>query len=156
MPDTPKTKIDGDELVLDSPPLHQPASQFEAAKKIRVDDETAGRISAAVNSFVDSLVGLETQSPEFERKVRSISRMGSAEIRRSSEASSRFLDRPTAALQQGPLTQGSQVSGALLEDRCVGQRRNGVGHVEDRGQPARERRARGMREVLLLGRPRIS
>ena len=114
MPNTPETNIDGDELVLDSPPLPEPTGPADAATKIRVDDETAGRISAAVNSFVESLVGLETQSPEFERKVRSISRMGSAEIRRSSEASSRFLDRPTAALQQGPLTQGSQVSGALL------------------------------------------
>jgi uncharacterized protein YaaN involved in tellurite resistance len=40
--------------------------------------------------------------------------MGHEEIRRSSEASSRFLDRPTVALKQGPLTQGSEVSAALL------------------------------------------
>jgi uncharacterized protein YaaN involved in tellurite resistance len=45
--------------------------------------------------------------------VASISRMGHDEIRRSAEASSRFLDRPMAALKDGPMSQGSQVSTAL-------------------------------------------
>ncbi len=117
MPDTPETKNDGDELVLE-PPVARPSTDPAVLDaKVRVDAETAGRISAAVDSFVESLVGLDAQSPDFERKVRSISRMGSAEIRRSAEASSRFLDRPTVALQNGPLTQGSQVSSALLSLR---------------------------------------
>ena len=40
--------------------------------------------------------------------------MGRDEIRRSAEASSRFLDRPLSTLKQGPMAQGSQVSGALV------------------------------------------
>ena len=74
----------------------------------------AARINTAVASYIDSLTKLDAQSPEFERKVESISRMGRDEIRRSAEASSRFLDRPTAALKQGPMAQGSQVSNALV------------------------------------------
>jgi uncharacterized protein YaaN involved in tellurite resistance len=85
---------------------------------IKVDDEaTAERITAAVEAYVESLASLEAQSPEFEQKVAAISRMGNEEIRRSAEASSRFLDRPTAALQEGGLAQGSQVSQALLSLR---------------------------------------
>src|SRR5207237_1462482 len=43
--------------------------------------------------------------------------MGRDEIRRSAEASSRFLDRPVAALKQGPMAQGSHVSSALVSLR---------------------------------------
>jgi uncharacterized protein YaaN involved in tellurite resistance len=95
----------------------QPTTPAEIAAKVRVDADTARRISTAVNNFVESMVTLEPQSPEFRQKVRSITRMGSEDIRRSAEASNRFLDRPTAALQQGPMAQGSQVSGALLSLR---------------------------------------
>ena len=85
-----------------------------AATTVRVDEPTAARIAAAVNTYVESLIQLDAQSPELDQKVSSISRMGNEEIRRSAAASNRFLDRPTAALKEGPLAQGSQVSGALL------------------------------------------
>ncbi|MCC6177682.1 MAG: toxic anion resistance protein [Chloroflexi bacterium] len=107
----------GGELVLEPPAPVPQITQQQAAATVRVDDATAERIRAAVDAYVDSLTSLEAQSPEFEQKVASIGRMGSEEIRRSAEASSRFLERPTSALKQGPLTQGSQVSGALLSLR---------------------------------------
>jgi uncharacterized protein YaaN involved in tellurite resistance len=103
-----------DELVLESPRPIADAPRDESAPTLRVDEATANRISAAVDVYVEALSALEAQSPGFEQKVTSISRMGNEEMRRSAEASSRFLDRPTAALQRGPLAQGSQVSGALL------------------------------------------
>ncbi|HEY3081717.1 MAG TPA: toxic anion resistance protein [Chloroflexota bacterium] len=106
-----------DELVLEPPTPVPTVTPEQAAATIRVDEATASRISAAVNAYVDSLAALEAQSPEFEQKVAAISRMGNEEMRRSAEASSRFLDRPTIALQQGPMAQGSQVSGALLSLR---------------------------------------
>src|SRR6266508_916225 len=98
-----------DELVLEPPTPVPTVTPEQAAATVRVDEATASRISAAVNAYVDSLVALEAQSPEFEQKVAAISRMGNEEMRRSAEASSRFLDRPTIALQQGPMAQGSQV-----------------------------------------------
>src|SRR5579884_4122702 len=114
MTSTPELPMEGDELVLEPPKPVRTVTANDAAKTVRVDDETASRVEAAVKSFVDSIVGLDAQSPEFERKMGSIRRMGNDAIRRSSEASSRFLDRQTAELQNGPLTQGSQVSSALL------------------------------------------
>jgi len=115
--DTPATDPTNDELVLEPPAPVPPITQERAAGTIRVDDATAARIESAVKTYVDSLASLEAQSPEFDRKVASISRMGHEEIRRSAEASNRFLERPTAALKQGPLTQGSEVSNALLSLR---------------------------------------
>lgn len=103
-----------DELVLDPPSPIPSVTPAQAAATIKVDDATAARINAAVTAYIESLTTLEAQSPEFERKVASISRMGRDEIRRSAEASSRFLDRPTAALKQGPMVEGSQVSSALV------------------------------------------
>ena len=102
-----------DELVLEPPTPVPSVTADRAASTIKVDEATAARINDAVNAYIESLTSLEAQSPEFERKVASISRMGHEEIRRSSEASSRFLDRPMAALKQGPMAQGSQVSAAL-------------------------------------------
>jgi hypothetical protein len=106
-----------EELVLDPPAAVPQVTPSRAASTIKVDDATAARITAAVTAYVESLTTLEAQSPEFERKVASITRMGYDEIRRSSEASSRFLDRPTQALKQGPMAQGSGVSTALVQLR---------------------------------------
>ncbi len=110
----PDIESTADELVLDPPAAVGAVSVNQALGKIKIDDATAERINQAVNSYVESLTNLDAQSPEFTRKVSSISRMGNDDIRRSAEASSRFLDRPTAALKNGPMAQGSQVSSALL------------------------------------------
>jgi uncharacterized protein YaaN involved in tellurite resistance len=106
-----------DELVLEPPSAVRSVTAAQAATTIKVDEATAARINSAVDAYVESLTGLQPQSPEFERKVSSINRMGHEEMRRSAEASSRFLDRPTAALKQGPMAQGSQVSTALVSLR---------------------------------------
>jgi uncharacterized protein YaaN involved in tellurite resistance len=103
-----------DELVLEPPSPVPSVTTQQAASTVKVDEATAAKIDAAVTAYIESLTSLEAQSPEFERKVASISRMGHDEIRRSAEASSRFLDRPINALKQGPMSQGSQVSGALV------------------------------------------
>jgi uncharacterized protein YaaN involved in tellurite resistance len=112
-----EAEVKADELVLEPPAPIPSVTTDTAASTIKVDEATAARINAAVASYIDSLTKLDAQSPEFERKVSSINRMGYDEIRRSAEASSRFLDRPTAALKQGPLAQGSHVSGALVSLR---------------------------------------
>jgi uncharacterized protein YaaN involved in tellurite resistance len=113
----PEADVAADELVLEPPAPIPSVTANQAASSIKVDEATAARINAAVASYIDSLTKLDAQTPEFERKVSSISRMGYDEIRRSAEASSRFLDRPLAALKQGPMAQGSQVSTALVSLR---------------------------------------
>jgi uncharacterized protein YaaN involved in tellurite resistance len=114
VPEVQDAQSTSDELVLDPPKAVGSVTLDQAVKNIKLDDETATRITQAVNNYVESLTNLNAQSPEFGKKVSSISRMGNDEIRRSAEASSRFLDRPTAALRNGPMAQGSQVSSALL------------------------------------------
>src|SRR4051794_28846558 len=106
----PGTDSAADELVLEPPVPVPPVTPAQATSAMRIDDATAGQIRSAVNAYVDSLSSLEAQSPAFEQKVASISRMGHEEIRRSAEASNRFLNRPTVALRQGPFSQGSDVS----------------------------------------------
>lgn len=102
------------ELVLEPPAAVGPLAPDQVAASVRVDEETARQITVAVQDFVDSLIGLEVHSPEFERKVRSVSQMGNQEIRRAAEVSNRFLERPVAALERGPVGEGVQVSSALL------------------------------------------
>jgi uncharacterized protein YaaN involved in tellurite resistance len=122
-------------LELEPPRPVQAVSPEQAATTIRLEPDVEKQIEAAVSSFVDSLSGLDHRSPEFERKVGSIRQLGSEEIRKSSEVSDRFLERPTIALQRGPLSQSSQVSQSLLalrrqieelEPSRNVQRRNGV------------------------------
>src|SRR5258708_12463193 len=89
-----------DGLVLAPPAPIPSVTATQAASTIKVDEATAARINAAVASYIDSLPKLEAQSPEFERKVSSISRMGSAQILRSPQASTPFLHPPTPPLHQ--------------------------------------------------------
>jgi uncharacterized protein YaaN involved in tellurite resistance len=105
------------ELTLEPPRAVGAVTRDQAATTVKVDDKTADQISQAVNSFIDSLTGLDPHSPEYQRKVQSVSLMGNQEVRRSAEVSNRFLDRPTQELQRGPLGQTSGVSQALLQLR---------------------------------------
>src|SRR5262249_35166814 len=99
-----------DELKLEPPQPVPSGSTRQAGAQIRLDPETAKKISAAIDTYVDALFKLDVNSPEFDRKVRSISNMGRREIRQSAEASNRFLDRPISEMQRGPMAPTSQVS----------------------------------------------
>src|SRR5438552_18697398 len=110
----PEADTAADELVLEPPAPIPSVTATQAASTIKVDEATAARINAAVTSYIDSLTKLEAQSPEFERKVSSISPMGYDETSRSAEASSRFLDRHVAALKQGPMAQRPHAPSALV------------------------------------------
>jgi uncharacterized protein YaaN involved in tellurite resistance len=116
-PAAEQTEAPAQALVL-TPPAAVPAvSTQQAAATTKIDDPTARQIDQAVNAFVESLVSLDTHSPDFQRKVDSVSQMGNQEIRRSAEVSNRFLDRPAAAMDRGPLGQGSKVSTSLVQLR---------------------------------------
>jgi uncharacterized protein YaaN involved in tellurite resistance len=104
-------------LVLQPPAAVPAVTTKQAATTARVDEATSRQIDEAVNSFVESLVGLDVHSPDFQRKVDSVSQMGNQEIRRSAEVSNRFLDRPAAAMDRGPLSGNSKVSTSLVQLR---------------------------------------
>jgi uncharacterized protein YaaN involved in tellurite resistance len=111
---------DGGQALVLTPPAPVPAVSIEqaaTATTTNVDQTTAKQIDSAVGTFVDSLVTLDIHSPDFQRKVDSVSQMGNQEIRRSAEVSNRFLDRPAASLDRGPLGDGSKVSTSLVQLR---------------------------------------
>jgi uncharacterized protein YaaN involved in tellurite resistance len=117
-PASQETRAADPQALVLAPPAAVPAvTTKQAAVSARVDDATARQIEQAVNAFVDALVSMEPHSPEFQRKVESVSQMGNQEIRRSAESSNRFLDRPAAAMDRGPLGGGSRVSTSLVELR---------------------------------------
>jgi uncharacterized protein YaaN involved in tellurite resistance len=106
-----------DDLVLRPPDPVPAITPSRVAATARVGDDRAREIGAAVSSFVDSLTAMDATSPDFDRKVQSVSQMGNPEIRRSADFSNRFLDRPTRALEEGPLSKGSNVSTSLVSLR---------------------------------------
>ena len=104
-------------LVL-TPPAPVPAvTHDQAAAAVEVDPATAKQIDAAVGAFVDNLASLDVHSPEFESRVNSVNTLGNQEVRRSAEVSNRFLDRPVASMEKGPLGHGSNVSTSLVQLR---------------------------------------
>ncbi len=116
-PASEQTESPAQALVL-TPPAAVPAvTPKQAAATAQVDEATSKQIDQAVSSFVESLVALDVHSPDFQRKVESVSQMGNQEIRRSAEVSNRFLDRPAAAMDRGPLGGNSKVSTSLVQLR---------------------------------------
>jgi uncharacterized protein YaaN involved in tellurite resistance len=104
-------------LVLTPPQPVAAVTQGQAAASVQVDPATAKQIDAAVGAFVDNLASLDVHSPEFESRVNSVNTLGNQEVRRSAEVSNRFLDRPVASMEKGPLGHGSNVSTSLVELR---------------------------------------
>jgi len=103
-----------DRIALTPPEPVPPLSREQAAASLQVDEAAARQIEQAVATFVESLAQLDVHSPDFQRKVDSVTQLGNQEIRRSAEVSNRLLERPAAAMEKGPLGQGSNVSRSLL------------------------------------------
>jgi uncharacterized protein YaaN involved in tellurite resistance len=114
-PEPAAAEAPGAQALVLAPPAPVPAvSRDQASASMQVDDATAKHIDSAVSSFVESLVALDVHSPDFQRKVDSVSDMGNQEIRRSAEVSNRFLDQPAVSMERGPLGEASKVSTSLV------------------------------------------
>ncbi len=88
----------GTDLVL-TPPAPVPMVQDEqAAGMIPVAPEQQTALQQKAAAFVADLVSVDVRSPEFSRKIASITSMGEREVRESSQVSNRMLERPAAAL----------------------------------------------------------
>ncbi|MFN2562317.1 MAG: toxic anion resistance protein [Jatrophihabitans sp.] len=88
-------------LVL-SPPAPVPmVKEEEAAGAIPVDDAKKSQLAERAAAFAAELAGLDTRSPEFTKKVDSITSMGDKELRASAQVSNRMLDRPAAVMKAG-------------------------------------------------------
>jgi uncharacterized protein YaaN involved in tellurite resistance len=107
-------------LVL-APPAPVPVIQEEqAAGALPVDDAKKTELAQRAEAFANELATIDHRSPEFAKKIETITTMGDKDLRASAAVSSRLLDRPAAALR-GAKGQGAdaqtRVSNTLVDLR---------------------------------------
>ena len=104
-------------LVLTPPAPVQIVKPDEAAGAVPVADPRKAELQTRAASFAMELAALDVRSPEFARKVESITSLGDREMRDSASVSSRILDRPAAAMGKGGKDAQTKVAGTLTELR---------------------------------------
>ncbi len=93
------TKTDT-KLKLDPPDALNPIAPAEAAGLVPLKDKEVSELDKRVAEFVDELAKLDSNSPEFGKKVDQLTAMGRKEIAEAAGASNRFLDRPVKAIDK--------------------------------------------------------
>ncbi len=93
------TKTDT-KLSLDAPGPVPTITAEKAIGLVPVDPEKQAKLDAKVDSFVDELIALDANSPEFGEKVDQITNMGRKEIAAAAGQSNRFLDRPVRSMDE--------------------------------------------------------
>jgi uncharacterized protein YaaN involved in tellurite resistance len=88
-----KTKLN-----LNPPEALQPVEPAEASGLVPLKQEETSELDKRVAQFVDELAKLDSNSPEFGKKVDQLTAMGRKEIAEAAGASNRFLDRPVKAI----------------------------------------------------------
>jgi uncharacterized protein YaaN involved in tellurite resistance len=78
-------------------PVPQVAPE-QAVGLVPVTTEQKSKLDTKVDAFVNELVTVDANSPQFGEKVDQITRMGQEQIRAASAMSNRFLDRPVRAM----------------------------------------------------------
>lgn len=85
-------------LKLDPPEVLTPVAPQDAAGLVPLKDSERSALEVKVDTFVDELVTIDANSPEFGKKVDQLTAMGRKEIAEAAGASNRFLDRPVKAI----------------------------------------------------------
>jgi uncharacterized protein YaaN involved in tellurite resistance len=108
-------------LVLAPPPPVQVVADDQAAGAIPIDDAKKSELAQKAAAFAADLAATDSRSPEFAKKVESITSMGDKDLRASANVSSRMLDRPAAVIKAGKGGGGAdaqtRVAGTLVELR---------------------------------------
>jgi uncharacterized protein YaaN involved in tellurite resistance len=87
-------------LVLTPPEPVPVVAPEKAAGLVPLEEKQKTELEKRVDSFVDELVAQDVNSPEFGKRVDSITALGQREIRAAAGESNRFLDRPVRAMDQ--------------------------------------------------------
>jgi uncharacterized protein YaaN involved in tellurite resistance len=95
---TTLTDTKTDDLVLTPPTPVQAIAPAKAAGLVPIEEGKKAEIAQRVSAFVDQLADLDANSPEFGKRVDTISNLGAKEIREAAGQSNRFLDRPVRAM----------------------------------------------------------
>src|SRR5438045_7600199 len=87
-------------LKLNPPDALQAVAPAEAAGLVPLKADETTELDKRVGQFVDELAKLDSNSPEFGKKVDQLTAMGRKEISEAAGASNRFLDRPVKAIDK--------------------------------------------------------
>jgi uncharacterized protein YaaN involved in tellurite resistance len=85
-------------LTLEAPQPLTTVRPEQAAGLVPLKEEQKSELESKVDTFVDELVALDSNSPEFGKKVDQLTAMGRKEIAEAAGHSNRFLDRPVKAI----------------------------------------------------------
>jgi uncharacterized protein YaaN involved in tellurite resistance len=85
-------------LVLTPPAPVQVVKPEQAAGAVPVPEGRQAELQTRASAFAIELAALDVRSPEFAKKVESITALGDREMRESANVSSRMLERPAAAV----------------------------------------------------------
>ncbi len=95
-----ETATQTDTLTLEAPQPLQVVQPEQAAGLVPLKIEQKTQLEEKVDSFVAELVALDSNSPEFGKKVDQLTSMGRKEIAEAAGHSNRFLDRPVKAIDK--------------------------------------------------------
>jgi len=98
MASDPTATATATKLKLDPPAPLQPLVTTEAAGLVPLKAEETSELDSRVDKYVEELAALDSNSPEFGKKVDQLTTMGRKEIADAAGASNRFLDRPVKAI----------------------------------------------------------
>ena len=96
--DPATTTTTATKLKLDPPEALQPIVVAEASGLVPLKADETSELDTRVAKFVDELSALDSNSPEFGKKVDQLTAMGRKEIAQAAGASNRFLERPVKAI----------------------------------------------------------
>jgi uncharacterized protein YaaN involved in tellurite resistance len=85
-------------LKLEPPEALQPVAPADTAGLVPLKRDEVSELEKKVAQFVEELAALDSNSPEFGKKVDQLTAMGRKEIAEAAGASNRFLDRPVKAI----------------------------------------------------------
>jgi uncharacterized protein YaaN involved in tellurite resistance len=97
---TSTTTVEESGLVLTAPDPVPPVAPEKAAGLVPLEEKEKTELEKRVDAFVDDLIAQDVNSPEFGKRVDSITALGQKEIRAAAGESNRFLDRPVRAMDQ--------------------------------------------------------
>src|SRR5580765_8484657 len=86
-------------LVLAPPAPVQVVQEEQAAGALPVDEAKKSELAQRAAGFANELATIDHRSPEFAKKIETITSMGDKELRASASVSSRLLDRPAAVVR---------------------------------------------------------
>ena len=101
-------------LALEAPQPVAPVETTQAEGSVPLSDADRAKLDGMVSEYLDHVSSLDTHSQEFNAKLKDIARLGDDDIRASASVSNRLLEKPIAAMQNGGLTEASEVSHSLL------------------------------------------